>query len=143
MRREKGSVPQNLLRIIENKPSDELCAAIPALKGMEAVLKPEVDTYRVAARSAPAMDHGDVAAFSTAVLEFWRTHGSKMPAWRKAAKIVFAIPPTSAASERVFSLLQAMFGKDQDANLSDLIQGATGRFQRRNALPCALIESRF
>ena len=44
--------------------------------------------------------------------------------WRKAAKIVFAIPPTSAASERVFSLLQAMFGKDQDASLSDLIQAA-------------------
>ena len=44
--------------------------------------------------------------------------------WRKVAKIVFAIPPTSAASERVFSLLQAMFGKDQDASLSDLIQAA-------------------
>ena len=28
------------------------------------------------------------------------------------------------ASERVFSLLEAMFGKDQDASLSDLIQGA-------------------
>ena len=47
-----------------------------------------------------------------------------MPTWRKAAKIVFAIPPTSAASERVFSLLQVMFGKDQDASLSDLVQGA-------------------
>ena len=47
-----------------------------------------------------------------------------MPAWRKAAKIIFAIPPTSAASERVFSLLEAMFGKDQDPALSDLIQGA-------------------
>ena len=42
----------------------------------------------------------------------------------KAARIVLAIPPTSAASERVFSLLEAMFGKDQDASLSDLIQGA-------------------
>ena len=47
-----------------------------------------------------------------------------MPAWRKAAKIIFAIPPTSAASERVFSLLEAMFGKDQDSALAHLIQGA-------------------
>ena len=47
-----------------------------------------------------------------------------IPAWRKAAKIVFTIPPTSAASERVFSLLESMFGKDQDAALSDLIQAA-------------------
>ena len=35
-----------------------------------------------------------------------------------------AIPPTSAASERVFSLLEAMFGKGQDASLADLIQAA-------------------
>ena len=66
----------------------------------------------------------DVKAFTAAVLDFWRTRGTKMPTWRKAAKIVFAIPPTSAASERVFSLLEAMFGKDQDASLSDLIQAA-------------------
>ena len=31
---------------------------------------------------------------------------------------------TSAASERVFSLLEGMFGKDQDTSLSDIIQGA-------------------
>ena len=87
-------------------------------------LKAELETYRVAARAAPALDHGDVKAFTEGVLVFWRTHGTKMPAWRVAAKIIFAIPPTSAASERVFSLLEAMFGKDQDAALSDLIQGA-------------------
>ena len=56
-----------------------------------------------------------------------------MPAWRKAAKIIFAIPPTSAASERVFSLLEAMFGKDRDNALSDLIQGALMlRYNKRN-----------
>lgn len=89
-----------------------------------ATLKAEVEAYRVAARTAPAMDHGDVTAFTASVLEFWRSQGTKMPAWRKAAKIAFAIPPTSAASERVFSLLEAMFGKDQDRSLGDLIQGA-------------------
>ena len=47
-----------------------------------------------------------------------------MPAWRKAATIIFAIAPTSAASERVISLLEAMFGKDQDSSVSDLIQAA-------------------
>ena len=70
------------------------------------------------------MDHSDVHAFTEAVLEFWRKHGKKMPMWCKMAKRVFAIPPNSAASERVFSLLEAMFGKDQDASLSDMIQGA-------------------
>ena len=69
-------------------------------------------------------DHSHVKSFTTAVLIFWRQHGTKMPAWRQAAKIIFAIPPTSAASERVFSLLEAMFGAEQDRALSDLIQGS-------------------
>ena len=103
---------------------DELCAAIPALANCAAALKAETQAYQVAAGTAPALDHSDVSAFSTAVLQFWREHGKKMPAWRKAAKIVFAIPPNSAASERVFSLLATMFGKDQDNSLSDLIQAA-------------------
>ena len=55
------------------------------------------------------------------------------PRHRKAAKIIFAIPPTSAASERVFSLLEAMFGKDSDSALSDLIQGSLMlRYNKRN-----------
>ena len=94
------------------------------LSGRKAALKAEVSAYKVEACGAPAMDHNDVKAFTAAVLAFWRQHGTKMPVWREAAKIVFAIPPTSAASEHVFSLLEDMFGKDQDAALSDLIQGA-------------------
>ena len=70
------------------------------------------------------MDHRDVHAFTDAVLEFWRKNGNKMPMWRDAARRVFAIPPTSAASERGFSLLEAMFGKDQIAALSDMIRAA-------------------
>ena len=51
---------------------DELCAAVPALRGVEATLKAEVEAYRVAARTAPGMDHGYVEAFTAGVLEFWR-----------------------------------------------------------------------
>ena len=103
---------------------DELCAAIPAFAGKAAALKAEVEVYRVAARTAPPIDHGDVKAFTEALLTFWSTQGKKMPTWREAAKIVFAIPPSSAASERVFSLLKAMFGEAQDSNLADVIQAA-------------------
>jgi hypothetical protein len=103
---------------------DELCHAVPALAGVAAALKAEVEAYRVAARAAPAMDHGSVEAFTKGVLEFWRKDGAKMPGWRKAARIIFAIPPTSAASERVFSLLEDMFGKGMEQSLADLIQAA-------------------
>ena len=112
---------------------DELCAAIPAISDCAIALKAEVNSYKVAAATAPTLDHNDVKAFSEKVLEFWRAHGTKMPAWRKAARIVFAIPPNSAASERVFSLLEDMFGKEQDSSLSDLIQAALMlRYNKRN-----------
>ena len=42
----------------------------------------------------------------------------------KAARIVFAMPPSSAASERVFSLVQSMFGKDQLNSMADFVQGS-------------------
>ena len=104
---------------------DQLCAAIPALTNNAAALKGELDAYRVAACTAPILDHNDVESFSEAVLEFWRSsHGKQIPAWRKAAKIIFSIPPNSAACERVFSLLDNMFGNVQDKSLSDLIQAA-------------------
>ena len=103
---------------------DELCAAIPSVLEGKAGLKSELEAYKTAAAAAPAMDHSDVHAFTEGVLEFWRKHGKKMPTWRKMAKRVFAIPPNSAASERVFALLEAIFGKDQDGSLSDMLQAA-------------------
>ena len=102
---------------------DELCEAIPSLSD-KANLKSEVEAYKTAAAAAPAMDHSDVHSFTEAVLEFWRKNGKKMKTWRKMAKRVFTIPPNSAASERIFALLEAMFGKDQDRSLSDMIQAA-------------------
>ena len=39
-------------------------------------------------------------------------------------KITFAIPPTSAASERVFALLKDMFGQSQDSSLADYVEVA-------------------
>jgi hypothetical protein len=100
-----------------------LCTAIPSLSD-KAALKSEIEAYKTAAAAAPAIDHSDVHTFTEAVLDFWRKQGKKMPTWRKMALRVFAIPPNSAASERVFSLLEAMFGKDQISALSDMIQAA-------------------
>ena len=44
--------------------------------------------------------------------------------WGKAARIIFAMAPSSAASERVFSLVKTMFGKDQITSMADFIQGS-------------------
>ena len=58
------------------------------------------------------------------VLNWWATNGSKFPAWAEAARIVFAFTPNSAAAERVFSMLKAMFGDQQMDTLADIIQAA-------------------
>ena len=53
-----------------------------------------------------------------------KLNAQTLKAWSKAAKIVFAIPPTSAASERVFALLKNMFGDNQILSLGDYIEAA-------------------
>ena len=103
---------------------DELCAAIPSLSGGEQALKSELEAYRQAASNAGIIDHNDHKAFTEGVLNFWQKNGTKIKAWAAAAKIVFAIPPTSAASERVFSLLKAMFGDSQLGALGDYLEAA-------------------
>jgi hypothetical protein len=51
---------------------------------------------------------------------------SRNNSWNRAiaARIIFAFTPNSAASERVFSLLKAMFGDAQTQCLTDYIQAA-------------------
>ena len=58
------------------------------------------------------------------VLKWWRTHVPRFPTWAKAARIVFALPASSAASERVFALLKRLFGEQQMRSLADLVQAA-------------------
>ena len=66
--------------------------------------------------------------FTKQILGWWATNGSKFPAWaeaaHEAAQIVFAFTPNSAAAERVFSSLKAMFGDQQMETLADIIQTA-------------------
>ena len=47
-----------------------------------------------------------------------------IPTWAKAARMIFAMTSSSAASERVFSLVESMFGKDQLSSLADQLQGS-------------------
>ena len=55
------------------------------------------------------------------------------PTWAKAARIIFAMSPSSAASERVFSLVNSMFGKEQLHTLADFVQGSLMlRYNKRN-----------
>ena len=58
------------------------------------------------------------------MLAWWRAHADTIPAWARAARIAFALSPNSASCERVFSLLESMFGDTQMSALADYMQAA-------------------
>ncbi len=55
-------------------------------------------------------------------LDFWKSHTSSLPAWAAAARKALLVQPSSAASERVFSLLNNSFGSQQNNCLQDYIE---------------------
>lgn len=88
-------------------------------------LKAELPAYLCAARTVEAIDVSDVDAFTEQVLKFWRNAPeAELREWRKTARIVFAMSPNSAACERVFSLLENMYGLQRERALADQLQAA-------------------
>ena len=57
-------------------------------------------------------------------LTWWYMNASELPHWSAAASMIVLIQPTSAASERVFSLLSNSFNNRQDASLRDYVEGS-------------------
>ena len=55
-------------------------------------------------------------------LEFWRNHEISLPTWASAAKKMVLVQPSSAACERVFSLMNNTFNHQQDCSLQDYIE---------------------
>ena len=58
------------------------------------------------------------------MLTWWRVNGRSFPAWALAARVVFAISPSSAACERELALVKTMFGEEQMRALSDVLQAS-------------------
>ena len=53
----------------------------------------------------------------------WRaTHADALPNWSAAVKKIFLVQPSSASAERVFSLLQNAFSKQQEAALEETVE---------------------
>ena len=84
----------------------------------------ELQTYRSLAAPAPPFDRLNVRDYSAALLQWWKVNNPTIPAWTKAARIVFGLSCTSAAAERVFSHVKAMYGTGHDSILADELQGS-------------------
>ena len=58
------------------------------------------------------------------VLTFWKNHVRSLPHWSTAASKVAVVQPSSAAAERVFSILKRSFSDTQYGSLNDLIESS-------------------
>lgn len=99
--------------------------AVQPLAGMTQARQAERAAYKQAALKV-TIDHTENSedySFPEQVLKFFREHGQSFPAWSAAARII-AFTSTSAASERVFSLMKYIFGNKQESSLMDYAQAA-------------------
>ena len=58
------------------------------------------------------------------VLEWWKDNQEVLPIWSSAASKIVLLQPSSAAAERVFSLLNASFDKTQQSSLEDYVESS-------------------
>ena len=56
------------------------------------------------------------------VLEWWKEHEQELPHWAAAFKLIALVQPSSAACERVFSLLANSFSSNQERAMEDYIE---------------------
>lgn len=97
---------------------DELGRVLPRLGGdeeLKAQLKQELPAYMAAAVQLPAEKN---------VQSWWAAHRSALPAWSSLVQKLLLLCPSSAATERVFSIMRNSFDKRQEAALSDYIEGS-------------------
>lgn len=86
-------------------------------------MKNELPQYRALAAGSAFPSH-DVAAYSSEVLAWWNVNAKSLPNWALAARRIFSLAPSSAASERVFARVRLLFGECQMQSLADRIQAA-------------------
>ena len=84
------------------------------------------------ASAAPTLDDGQ------AILCWWaeRARNREIPTWRKFAVRVFSLQPSSAAAERIFSVLREMIDHSQRSAKSDILEvTCMRRYNHRKETP--------
>jgi hypothetical protein len=133
------------LNYFHKKFTDELSGTVAAFKAARLFLPHKVDEMKPdasaidALRAFPFLDDitvldglkqelpsylakaADVSP-SIEPLPWWKNNAEDLPSWSKAVCKVALVQPSSAAAERVFSLLQCSFGPQQDLSLQDYIE---------------------
>ena len=80
-------------------------------------LKSELSVYMAKAAGVTPVPAAEV-------LTWWKNHSNELPHWSDALKKVLLVQPSSAAAERVFSILKSSFGPQQDHSLQDYVESS-------------------
>ena len=70
------------------------------------------------------------------VVEWWKAHEPDIPNWADVCKLILLVQPSSAAAERVFSLLQNSFSRQQYKSLEDYMYIAASVMLQYNSRKC-------
>ena len=105
-------------KISEVQPSAadiNLLGLIPFLNSPETLngLKTELPSYLAAAEDVSPQVNP---------IQWWKGHGSSLPKWANTCRSVLLMQPSSAAAERVFSLLSNTFSEQQQSSLEDYVE---------------------
>ena len=111
-----GVTPENVSQLRafpfldEDKIIDDLSAELP----------------RYLAAAEGAVFPGDsLAEKAEKKVKWWKDHAQDLPHWADAARKVMLVQPSSAAAERVFSLLKSTFNDQQASALQDYLETST------------------
>ena len=96
------------------------CAAVDSLSAFPFFDQSSLDDLKVELPSYLAAVEDISPTYDP--LEFWKSHELSLNCWARAARKVLLVQPSSAASERVFSLLNNSFGHQQNCALQDYIE---------------------
>ena len=104
------------------RPTDasvESLRALPFLDSDEIIngLKAELPDYLAAAEDVNVLNEEQK-------VEWWHSREERLPRWATTVRQVLLIQPSSAAAERVFSILKASFNEQQDCALVDFFQAS-------------------
>ena len=108
-------LPHKVDQMKPDAPAIDSLKAFPFLDNPTVLdaLKQELATYLAkAADTSPSVQP----------LLWWKNNSEDLPNWSAAVRKVALVQPSSAAAERVFSLLTCSFGAQQDLTLQDYIE---------------------
>jgi len=110
-------IPQKITEMQPDASAIDALTAFPFLADATTLhhLKTELPDYLAKAQDV---------SINMAPLEWWNRQTENLPHWLAAVRKIVLIQPSSAAAERVFSILNTSFGERQDNALQDYVESS-------------------